>query len=320
MDGDFETDVLGEPFTVETIDLADDDEGPVVATLVHHPAASATDRAVLYLHGFSDYFFHDELARWWSRRGYAFYALDLRKYGRSLRDHHTPAWTTDVHAYFEELDAAWERITHRDGHRHVVLTAHSTGGLTASLWAHHRRPRELAGLVLNSPWLDLHGAAWMRSLVGGAVLDQLGRRQPRREIARKVEGFYSRSLHHEHEGEWDFDLALKPLHGMAVHAGWLRAIRRGHAEVHRGLDVPAPVLVLSSGATAWPREMGEDVHRHDIVLDVRQIRRWASSLGRHVTSVAVDGARHDVFLSLPDAREAAYRELETWLTAYVEPR
>lgn len=313
-------DVLGEPFTVETIELPDDEEGAVVATLVHHPASAPGDRAVLYLHGFSDYFFQVELARWWAERGYAFYALDLRKYGRSLRDHHTPAWTTDLHAYFEEIDAAWERITGRDGHRHVVLTGHSTGGLTASLWAHHRQPAALVGLVLNSPWLDLHGSAWMRSLVGRVALDHVGRRRPRREIVRRVETFYSRSLHRAHQGEWDFDVALKPLQGMAVHAGWLRAVRRGHAEVHRGLDVPSPVLVLSSATTAWPREMGEDVHRNDVVLDVRQIRRWASSLGRHVTSAAVGGARHDVFLSLPDARAAAYRELDTWLTAYVEDR
>mgnify|MGYP006205658457 CR=1 FL=1 len=64
--------------------------------------------------------------------------------------------------------------------------------------------------------------------------------------------------------------------------------------------------------------MGDEVHSADIVLDVEQIRRWASSVGRHVTSVAVEDARHDVFLSLPQPRAAAYRELDTWLRSYVE--
>jgi alpha-beta hydrolase superfamily lysophospholipase len=313
------TDVLGEPFTAETIELPADDEGDLVATLVHRPAEAVdTRRAVLYLHGFSDYFFHVDLAQWWADRGYTFYALDLHKYGRSLRDHHTPAWVSDLHDYFGEIDEAWERITGRDGHEHVVVVAHSTGGLTASLWTHHRQPPQLAGVVLNSPWLDLHGAAWLRTIVGKAAVDRVGHHRPRHEIRRKVEGFYSRSLHRDHEGEWDFDLALKPLHGMAVYAGWLRAVRRGHAEVHRGLDVPSPVLVLSSRRTAYPSRMSEVVHRSDVVLDVRQIRRWASSLGAHVTSVAVDDARHDVFLSLPEPRAAAYREVDTWLTSYVE--
>ena len=64
--------------------------------------------------------------------------------------------------------------------------------------------------------------------------------------------------------------------------------------------------------------MGEDVHSNDVVLDVEQIRRWASSLGRHVTSIAVDGARHDVVLSLPEVRARVYDELDTWLRAWVE--
>lgn len=312
-------DVLGEPFTAETIALGHDEEGEVVATLVRHAPQEATTRAVLYVHGFSDYFFQTELAQWWIDRGFAFFALDLRKYGRSLRDHHTPGWVDDLHTYFEDLDAAWERIV-AAGHDRVVVTAHSTGGLTTSLWAHHRRPRELEGMVLNSPWLDLHGAAWLRTVVGKVLVDQVGRRTPRRTVAKRGEGLYGSSLHRERHGEWEFDPRWRPWEGMVVHVGWLRAVRRGHAELHRGLDITAPVLVLTSGATAWPQGMSEDVHTHDIVLDVELIRRWASSLGRHVTSVAVEGARHDVFLSRRPAREQAYREVDTWLTAYVDPR
>jgi alpha-beta hydrolase superfamily lysophospholipase len=60
------------------------------------------------------------------------------------------------------------------------------------------------------------------------------------------------------------------------------------------------------------------VHANDIVLDVSQIRRWATSLGRHVTYVGVDGAMHDVFLSREEARNRAYDELGRWLDAYVD--
>jgi alpha-beta hydrolase superfamily lysophospholipase len=64
--------------------------------------------------------------------------------------------------------------------------------------------------------------------------------------------------------------------------------------------------------------MGEDVHTADIVLDVAQIERWAPALGRHVTYVGIEGARHDVFLSRQPAREHAFAELGRWLAAYVE--
>ncbi len=308
-------DVLGSPYLAETINLTPDDEGPVVATLVVRRAAEPTGRAVLYVHGFADYFFQTAYAEWWNDRGYDFYALDLRKYGRSIRPHQTPNYVADVREYFADLDAAWQRVVERDGHDHVVLSAHSTGGLVVSLWADERRP-DLAGMVLNSPWLDMQGGLVMRT-IGTAVVTRLGARRPLREIPRSVSGFYVRSLHADHAGEWEFDLAWKPLQSWPIFLGWLRAIRVAHARLHRGLEVGCPVLVLSSGATRQPAQMGPDVHGYDIVLDVAQIRRWSVALGRHVTYVAIDGARHDVLLSLPEPRANAYAELDRWVSTYV---
>jgi len=313
-DLDQKPDVLGAPYVVETIALTPDDEGAVEANLVKLAADQRTGRAVLYVHGFADYFFQTELARWWTDRGYDFYALDLRKYGRSLREHQTPNYVDDVHTYFEDLDAAWARIVGRDGHDHLVLAAHSTGGLIASLWAHHRKPA-LAGLVLNSPWLDMQGPFWLRT-VGTVAIRGVGNRRPRQPIGRNLNTIYGQSLHRDHGGEWDYDLAWKPLDSWPIYFGWLAAIRRAHAELHRGLDVGCPVLVLCSGASLWPKEMSEHVHGHDIVLDVQQIRRWAPVIGRHVTVVSVPGARHDVVLSRPDVRARAYDELDRWVTAY----
>jgi alpha-beta hydrolase superfamily lysophospholipase len=312
----FETDVLGAPYTQRTIDLGADSEGEVVTTLVHRPAAEPTDRAVLHVHGFADYFFHTEYAEWWTERGYDFYAVDLRKYGRSLRAHQTPNYVEDLREYYEDLDAVWEVVTRE--HTSVMATAHSTGGLTLPLWLNDRQPPEVTGLLLNSPWLDMQGAAWLRSLPGRAAIDQLGARQPRRVIPRTVTGVYGRSLHRDHGGEFDYNLDWKPLDSWPLYVGWLRAIRRGHSEVHRGLDISAPTLVLSSGRTAFPKEMGEEVHTSDVVLDVQQIRRWASSLGSHVTSIGIEGARHDVVLSRPEIRARVYEEIERWLSAYVE--
>jgi alpha-beta hydrolase superfamily lysophospholipase len=312
------TDVLGEPYVAETIEFPDDDEGPVVATLVSRRAAVPTTKAVLHVHGFADYFFQTGYAEWWNERGYDFYAIDLRKYGRSIRRHQTPNYVSDLREYFPDLDAAWERVAGRDEHDRVVLSAHSTGGLVLSLWANERGDRleGLSGMVLNSPWLDLQGSAMMRT-IGTAVVKRVGRHNPRRRIPRKVDGLYARSLHRDHDGEWEFELSWKPLKSWPVFAGWLAAIRHGHAELQRGLDVRCPVLVLSSDRSTLPLEMGEDVHSHDIVLDVAHIRRWATAIGPHVTYVAVPGARHDVVLSLPGPRAAAYDEIARWHAAYV---
>jgi alpha-beta hydrolase superfamily lysophospholipase len=308
-------DVLGEPYLAETIELPDDDEGEVVATLVSRPAAEPTRRAVLHLHGFADYFFQTPAAEYWTARGYDFYALDLRKYGRSLRPHQTPNFVTDLHAYFEEIDAAWDLVTRRDGHDSVIVSAHSTGGLVAPLWAHERRA-EIAGMVLNSPWLDLQGSFLLRT-AGTKAIDQVGARRPYLAIPRNVTGLYAQSLHRDHRGEWDFNLEWKPIESWPVYAGWLRAVRRGHAAVHRGVDVGAPVLVLTSGASSAPKVWDDAVTSSDIVLNVEQIRKWAHKLADHVTLVRVPGALHDVTLSREPVRKRVFDEITLWHDAYL---
>lgn len=314
-DSDWSSDVLGAPYEQTTIDLGIDDEGPVEATLVRRLAPGGSSRAVLHVHGFCDYFFQTAAADFWIARGYDFYALDLRRYGRSLREWQTPAYVDDLSVHYAELDAAFARIA--ADHEQVVLSAHSNGGLIGSLWAGDRGPH-LAGMFLNAPWLDLAGSVLLRT-AGTAVIDQLGARQPKRVVPREVSGFYARSLSREHGGEWDFDLAWRPIGSFPVYAGWLRAVRRGHARIAAGLDLQTPVLVMSSARhTTPPTFEHPDQHRTDTVLDVEQIRRRAPLLGRHVTNVHVEGALHDVTLSRPTVRTVVFDELGRWLEAYVE--
>jgi alpha-beta hydrolase superfamily lysophospholipase len=313
-------DLLGEPYVAETLALPPDDEGEVVATLVSRKAPSATHRAVLHVHGFNDYFFQTVAADFWVGRGYDFYALDLRKYGRSLRPHQTPNFVTDLADYFAELDAALERVRDRDGHTEVVVSAHSTGGLVTALWLDARRTASagpVRALVLNSPWLDLHGPLWLRT-VGTTFVDRLGARRPMRELRRSVNGLYGMSLHRDHGGEWDYDLAWKPVESWPVRLGWLRAVRRGHAAVRRGLSLDLPTLVLSSDRSCHSRVWEPDVDCTDTVLDVDLMARRVTRLSTHVTLVRVPGALHDVTLSREPARTRAFDELGRWLSAYVD--
>jgi alpha-beta hydrolase superfamily lysophospholipase len=308
-------DVLGAPYVATTLPLAPDEEGDVVATLVHRPATDPTGRAVLHVHGFADYFFQTGAADFWCERGYDFYALDLRKYGRSLLPHQTPNFVADLSSYYEELDLAFATVS--ADHDHVVLSAHSTGGLTVPLWAADRLP-SITGVVLNSPWLDMHGDAITRNLAM-PVLHRIGAYRSRLQIPRKVSGLYARSLHVEHEGEWPFELEWKPLQSWPVYAGWIRAIRSGQARVAAGLDVPAPILVLTSSRTGRPASIEDpDLYTTDVVLDVQQIRRRAPMLGRHVTIAQIEGAMHDVTLSRPEVRKVVFDEVARFLTAYVD--
>ncbi len=319
-----QTDVLGAPYTVETIDLPDDDEGAVVAKLVHRPAACAAGEelrgAVLHLHGFCDYFFQTAMAEFFTSLGYDFYALELRKYGRSLLPHQTPNFCLDLAEYDTEIDETVRRIQQRGDPTRLVVSGHSTGGLIAALWlarrtADGRNPAH--ALILNSAWLDLQGSLFART-AGTEAINRLGLRRPYAVVPRTVTSVYAETLHHDYQGEWDYDLTWKPRDSFPVRAGWLRAVRAGHRAVHRGIDVGVPVLSLCSTASTVTQTWTELASATDTVLDVKQIARWSHQLGPHITVVRVDGAVHDVFCSRQAVREHAFGEVEKWL-GYAAP-
>jgi alpha-beta hydrolase superfamily lysophospholipase len=319
MAGRWQPDVLGDDYRVRTLALEPDDEGEVVASLVRYapptPEPVRPSRAVLYLHGWSDYFFQTGLAEFWHAQGAAFYALDLRKYGRSLLPHQTPGYITDLSTYDEEIEAALEQI-HRDlGVRaRVMLMGHSTGGLTAALWA-HRHPGRVHGIVLNSPWLELQGSAVVRHISAPAVA-RLAQLQPKVPLPNIDLGFYARTLRVADGGEWTFDETWRPTPSFPVRAGWLAAVLAGHAEVARGLRIDVPVLMLASARTIISPRWTEDMRAADVVLDVELLARRAIQLGPVVTVVRIAGGLHDLTLSPLPVRTRLYAEIGRWSVAY----
>ena len=314
-----EIDVLGHPYERHTIDLGTDDEGPVVATLVRRRAEQPTRRAVLYVHGWNDYFFQTHLADFFIDRGWDFYALDLRKHGRSLLAHQTPNFARSLTDYYAELDEAARIIRDGDGHDQMLVAGHSTGGLITSLWSHSRQGQGIVdGLFLNSPFFDFKNPWLMRRPVL-AALAGVGRRMPYRKIPTPSLGLYGQSLHSDHGGEWTYELAWKPVLGFPVTVGWLAAIRRGQRRLRAGLSIDVPVLVACSTRTFHGKNWHDDVRLSDAVLDVEHIVRWAPRLGSRVTIARFDGGVHDLTLSGKEVRAEVFRELGRWIDAFVPP-
>jgi alpha-beta hydrolase superfamily lysophospholipase len=312
-----EIDVLGPPYERHTIELGTDDEGPVVATLVRRRAETPARRAVLYVHGFVDYFFQTHLADFFVERGWDFYALDLRKYGRSLLAHQTPNFARSLTEYYPELDEAARIIREVDGHDQMLVAGHSTGGLITSLWSHSRQGHGLVdGLFLNSPFFDFN-APWVLRRPVMAALTTTSGRNPYRVLPMSTLGLYGESLHTERRGEWTYNLEWKPVLGFPVRTGWLKAIQRGQRKLRSGLGIDAPVLVACSTRTFRGRGWTEDARITDTVLDVEHIARWAPRLGPRVTIARFDGGMHDLTLSGKDVRIQVFQELGRWVDAFL---
>ena len=300
-------------FSRETIALRPDDEGEAVATLVARKCSAPTDKAVLYVHGYVDYFFNPELAERYNAQGLNFYALDLRKYGRSLRPHQTPNFARSVDEYFEELDAAVDRIRNRDGHTFVLLNGHSTGGLTGALYADARRDEgTIDAIFLNSPFFDMN-ASWLAEHTATRLGSALGAIRPDVNLPSTLSPLWAQSIHKDYRGEWDFRLDWKPIEGFPTKAGWLHAIRTGQAKLQKGLRIEAPVLVMFSTESSWPKEWSDVLYRTDSVLDVADIERFSDVVGSDVTKVRIQDGVHDLVLSQKPVRENVYRELFEWM-------
>lgn len=202
-------DMLGSGYEQMTLTVPDDDDGPCVTTLVRHlPDADSdmseeapTPRFVcLAIHGWNDYFYHKHVARALTAAGAAFYAMDFRRMGRSLRPGQTFGYISDLAYYFDDIEACIEAIK-ADGYGDLPLfiLAHSTGGLVASLWA-DKNPNKLAGLILNGPWLEFDTSAFVRAFYC-RLAKLISHFNPKRIIPRYDIGDYQRTLTAWREGE-----------------------------------------------------------------------------------------------------------------------
>jgi alpha-beta hydrolase superfamily lysophospholipase len=321
--------------TTRALGADPDGEGDLFATLVRSADPTPSPRAVLALHGYTDYFFNAELADHFAAAGWRFYGLDSHRCGRSWRAGQTPHFTTDLARYDRELEWAMAMIAAEnpgaagpatsDTAAATVVYGHSTGGLVAALWLDRVRKRGdtatmgIAGLVLNSPFLDLNGPAILRTRATSTAIGAVSKVSKTRVVRGSGSGGYGQTLHRQYHGEFDYNLQWKPVGGFPVTVGWIHAIRRGQATLHQGLDIGVPNLVLRSDHSVAESAETDVLQRGDAVLDVAHISRWAGCLGNRTTSVPIKDAKHDVFLSLAEPRAAAYAELDRWLEQLTLP-
>lgn len=305
----------GAGFEMRYVDQPDDYAGKVRSTIIRLRPEAPTDWGVLYVHGFNDYFFQGEMARKFVDHGYSFYAVDLRKYGRSLMKGQKFTQVRSLDEYFPDIDSALVEMR-RGGLRHIVLCGHSTGGLICTYFMKMKEKlgqktdiADIDALILNSPFLDWN-LGWKECLV--PTLSALGRLFPDLKVEQSGDG-YGRSLLKGRDGEWSYNVEWKRLNSTDVDLGWIRAIHRAQQFVRKKeWPIDKPVLLMYSAESA-DGEWSEAYKRSDTVLDVDDISRYGRGLGPEVTSVVVKGGLHDLVLSAPGVRSALYRYIFNWL-------
>ena len=123
-----------------------------VPAMLRRRSPRPSRRAVLYLQCLNDSFVPEDLAAWYTERGFHFYVADLRQQLQPGHPAHSRTRRMRLADCFAGLDAACEYMRAADGIDSVIVSAHGSGALAAALWCDARRDQGPAdALVLASP-------------------------------------------------------------------------------------------------------------------------------------------------------------------------
>lgn len=303
-------------FTETTLRLMPDTEGENIATLVASKQNTGKRNAVLYVHGYMDYFFHPHVAAAFHQQNMDFFALDLRKYGRSLLPHQTPNYCESIAEYFEEITLAINHITQNqpaNTTQKLFVLAHSTGCITACMYANlGEKKHAIHGLILNSPFLEMPQAKVLTKAMYRAG-KLLTRANPKAKLPRGVNKIYPQSIHKSGHGEWDFNLNWKPIEGFTTYFKWAIAIVNAQNWLHQHSNISIPILCMHAAKSSKPKKYNKKAKSTDTVLQVKHMKKLSPKLGNQVTVLAIKGGLHDLFLSAQPVRKKAFSGMFDWL-------
>jgi len=274
-----------------------------------HPRA-----AVLHVHGYNDYFFQAHLARVFTDAGLAFFAVDLARAGRSLKPHDVPHLMHHVNEQVHGIAAAATAIADLHPGVPLVVHGHSTGGLTAAMWAADLPHPALVGLVLNSPLFGARHSVLQRAFSVG--LPTIATIRPLAVVSQHP-SLYAAHQHVSGGGRWDFDFDWKGPEGLPIRAAWANAVRDAQRRVACGLGIGVPILAARSDTSGPDREDNPRLDSQDTVLDVDVIASMTPHLGSSVTELVIAGGVHDLSLSSEQPRAAYFGAVLTWIEGLI---
>lgn len=304
-------DLMGKGFKQATIVQPSDYEGSVTCTIIRKTTPEKSAKAVLYVHGFNDYFFQEEMADRYIKEGFNFYAVDLRKYGRSWLSHQKFNNVRDLAEYYADIDTALAVIK-GEGNEKVLLSGHSLGGLVISLYAGERAGKEkFDAVLLNSPLFALNIKSGLKK-TALPLLIKRAEKHPETTIDSGLNPLYGESLHITAHGEWSYSLGLKPFIAPPVNLGWIRAVHMGQERLAQGIQINKPVLVLHSAKSIDEKKWSDVFFTGDAVLNVSDIALQAQNIVGQYSIQAVQGGMHDLVLSKQPVREEVYSTIFNW--------
>ncbi|MDE5869833.1 MAG: lysophospholipase [Muribaculaceae bacterium] len=283
-------------------------DGPCRSTIVRKLNRKGSKKAFLYVHGFNDYFFQKEMGERFVDSGYNFYAVDLRRYGRSWEPWQYPFNIRKQTEYFDDIDSALNQIR-RDGNTDITLGGHSTGGLTVLyLAAMKGKDCGVDRVVTDSPFIEWNFNAFMRN-VAAPMIEFLSKFSKNSKIKQGHCDGYAYSLLKQYHGEWEYNTDWKMVYSPPVTYSWVGAINHAQSQLMKKAGkITVPVLVMHSSRKIDGCNWEPDFQTGDAVLDPAMLQKRGMKMGQADRRwvCTIDSGLHDLILSRREVRDAAY--------------
>ena len=305
----WQKDILGNDFEMKQVVHIKDNN--IVSSIIRKKTHMPHKYGILYIHGYNDYFYQAEMAHKFESFGFSFYAIDLRKYGRSLRENDTPFEIKKIDDYFTDINVALTQMQH-DGIEKIILMGHSTGGLIACSYLNEASNSAIIGLILNSPFLEWNLNPFLKK-IAIPIVSSLGKFIPNISIKQPTTIPYAQSILQAYHGEWNFNTNWKFIEAPNVTSQWIRAINIAQKKLHKSSSIKIPILLLRSSSSVYGNKWTEDFNRGDAILNVNDISKYGNKLGPNVHEIICKNGLHDLVLSNNPSRNFVYSSILNWI-------
>lgn len=291
-------------------------DGPCRSTIIRKLNPEGSRKAYLYIHGFNDYFFQSEMGELFVDSGFNFYAVDLRRYGRSREPWQYPFNIRKQEEYFEDIDSALSQII-KDGNIDITLSGHSTGGLTVALYgAIKGLDTPVDRIVTDSPFLAWNFNSFMRNFAI-PIVSFWGKISKNNKIKQAKCDGYAYSLLKEYYGEWEYNTDWKMIYSPPVTTSWINAIQSAQKKVIKNREnIMVPILVMHSSRKIDGCNYTPEFQTGDAVLDPFTLQERGVKLGYQRVVCAIDSGLHDLILSRKEVRDVAYDSIFSFIRQY----
>lgn len=263
--------------------------------------------ALIWIHGFNDYYYNLYIGEKFLKEGYDIYAIQLRRYSSSNIEN--KFYCDNLNEYIQDINNIFPKILKKD-YKKIILYGHSMGGLISSIYCKKGLYKDkITHLILNSPFFDFKLSLFEKIFINYIVyyLSYIFPKFLIRSIDINKKNYLTLNIKNRFYVDDKYKLNILP----PVHASWIKTIIDYHNIIkYQNLNIKIPILVLfcdKSTKFINSNQTGDDT------LDINDIDKYSNNLGKNIKKYQFNNAIHDIFSSSLDVINKAFEITVDWL-------